>query len=144
MDNLERFAPWATSFVSRVESLEDVHENGGEDSRRNAHPRSIGGGCQAMQGFAVDVLHHEEQLTRKRHDIENGHHVRMADRCGDPRLIDEHRNEGRLLCKLRVEPLDRHGAPEAYRPDEACEMDGGHSARRDFAEEEVPTDDKSP
>ncbi len=57
--------------------------------------------------LALHVLHHEEELPLRRHDVERRDDVGVADARGEARLVEEHRDELGILRVLRVQPLDR-------------------------------------
>ncbi len=64
----------------------------------------------------------------------------MLHERGDARLVEEHRDELRILGVLRVQPLDREPLGEPARPCEAPQVDRGHAAGRDLTEQRVAPD----
>ena len=89
----------------------------------------------------IHVFHHQEQVVVGLHDVERRDHVRVADARNQARLVEEHRDEIRVLREVSVELLDRDRPREAFRSDEAPDVDGGHPARRDLPVERIPSDD---
>ena len=65
----------------------------------------------------------------------------MLDARGEPRLVQQHRDELRILGEVRVQPLDRHRARESDRPDQPPEVDRRHSTGGDFAVDGVAPHD---
>src|SRR5262249_12787529 len=65
----------------------------------------------------------------------------MADARREARLVEEHRDELRILGELRGEPLDRDGPREADLAEEAAHVHRRHAARRDLVVERVAADD---
>ena len=96
---------------------------------------------EARERLAVDVLQDDEDLARVDDDVERRHDVRVAHARGEPRFVDEHRDELRVRRELRVEPLDRDGAREPDRADDAPEVDRRHAAGRDLPADRVAADD---
>ena len=86
---------------------------------------------ESCDRFAGDVLHDEEELAAGGDDVEGRHHVGVPDPCGEARLVEEHRDELGVRRELCVQPLDRHGAGEADRAEQAPQMDRGHAASGD-------------
>ena len=72
-------------------------------------------------------------------DVERRHDVGVADARGEARLVEEHRDEVGVLRERVVQPLDRDGAREARRPEEAPEVDGRHAPGRNAVVHDVPT-----
>ena len=92
-------------------------------------------------GVALDVLHDDEELVFFCDDVERRHDVRMTDHRGEARLVEEHRDELGVLRVCVVESLDRDGAREARRPEQAPEVDSRHATGRDAVVHDVPTDE---
>ena len=61
----------------------------------------------------------------------------MLDARGEARLVEEHRDELGVLRELRMQALDRDGAREADRAEEAPEVDRRHAARGDLVVERI-------
>ena len=64
----------------------------------------------------------------------------MANPSREPRLVEEHRYELRVLRVLRVEALDGHGAREPYRAAQAAVVDGRHPSRRNGIKDRIATE----
>ncbi len=62
-------------------------------------------------------------------------------RAASARLVEEHRDELGVLRELRVQALDRDGAREARRPEQAPEVHRRHPARRDLVVDGVPPEE---
>ena len=116
VDDAERLAVLVSSPRAR---------RAGRGARRHDRARRSCSGMRAPARRAArsrresdspcDVLHDEEELALGRDDVERRHDVRVADARGEPRLVEEHRDELGILRELRVQPLDRDGAREAAR-----------------------------
>ena len=56
-------------------------------------------GASRESDSPCDVLHDEEELARRRHDVERRDDVRVPDARGEPRLVEEHRDELGILAR---------------------------------------------
>ena len=92
---------------------------------------------QLRERLAVDVLHDEEELAVGRDDVDRRDDVRVLDARGEARLVEEHRDELGILGELRMQPLDRDGAREADRAEQAAEVDRRHAAGGDLVVERI-------
>jgi hypothetical protein len=88
-----------------VEAKVDGHGPG-----RRAH--------DAPQIDAVDQLHRDERLTLEDADVERAHDVRMIEQRRQPRLRQEHLDDGQLIAQVGQDALERdrlavfmHAAP---------------------------------
>ena len=68
----------------------------------------------------------------------------MTDHRREARLVEEHRDELGILRVRVVESLDRDGAREARRPQQAPDVDGRHATRRNAVVHDVPPDEAAP
>ena len=113
-----------------------------------AETTAAGGGARAgsraahelRQRSAEDVVHHEQQLPAGRDDVERRDHVGVLHARGEPRLVEEHRDELGVGRQVRVQALDGHGPREADGPDDAAQVDDRHPPRGDRVVHLVATD----
>src|SRR5262249_19693556 len=68
-------------------------------------------------------------------DLEDGDDMRVVDAGGEASFIEEHPDELFLGGEVGVEALDGDEALEAAGAGEASEVDGGHAAGRELADE---------
>src|SRR5262249_11295995 len=91
------------------------------------------------QRLAMHVVHHEEELALLAKHVVCGDHTRVLDPRGQPRLVEEHRDELGVRREILVQTLDGDGSGETHIGYESPEMNGGHSARRDWLVERIAT-----
>ena len=87
--------------------------------------------------FAVHVLHRVEVRARELSDVVNLRDVRMLELRGEPRLVEEHRDELRVLREVRQDALDADELLEAAVTVKPREKDLGHATRRELRDELV-------
>jgi hypothetical protein len=129
----------ALGVLGRVRGVQTV-ERVGDEARREANPRVVlEGGMRdhLPQGEPVHVAHHEVVADRARAHVHDADRVRMmnARRCA--RLVEEHRDELRLVGQVLVHQLDRHEPLEATRASEPSKIDGAHAAPGDLRDDLV-------
>jgi len=78
--------------------------------------------------FAFDELHYEVGYVFFDPHICELHHVWVLQPSSDPRLIDQHLNEARLLRQMRVDLLDGYPALDPDVFDESTEENCRHAA----------------
>ena len=141
MDDLQRQAALVAGLVGGMQALERVAHDPQDD--RGRHPLALRPqrAREAAQRLALDVLHHQEELALRGHDIQRWDDVRMADARGEARLVEKHCDELGVSRELRVEPLDRDGAREASGSHQAPQVHGRHPAGRDLIEDRITSDD---
>ena len=61
----------------------------------------------------------------------------MTDAPDEARLVEEHRDELRILGEVRMQSLDRDRAGEPHRSAETAKMHRGHAARCELSVEHV-------
>ena len=83
----------------------------------------------------------EEELVIGRHDVDDGHDVRVANARREPRLLEKHRDELVVARELGVKSLDRDGPGKSTLAEQSPDVDGRHSAGRDLVVKDVPSDD---
>ena len=118
VNDAQRVSPFVSRFVRRVQPVEDADHDGRGDRYGNhvlCRPH-----CpeQPRERLPGDVLHDDEELAFSRDHVERGDHVRMANARCEPRLVQEHGDELRVLGERGVQPLDGHGSREADRSEE--------------------------
>lgn len=138
MDDPERLPVLRGGLVRGVEPEQHVDDDGERHRLRNRAPRA---GCQradVRERLPGHVLHDQEEVALRGDDVDHRDDVRMVDPGDDPRLVDHHRDEVRVLRVLRVEPLDGDRPAEPGRGEHPPEVDRRHAARGDLVEDEVP------
>jgi hypothetical protein len=141
VDDAEGFPLLADGFVSRMEAF----EHAGHDGSQDAHLGGLAAGARASEQsperLALYVIHDQRQLAVLRKDIEDRHHVGVADARDQTRLVDEHRREVGVFCAMGQHALDRDRAREPDLADQPAEVHRGHAAGRDLTEQDVPSND---
>lgn len=92
---------------------------------------------QVLEREPIDVLHDEVIPARDLANIDDGDRVRVMKMRREARLIEEHRDELRLLGQVRVEDLDGEQPLEAASAGEPREIDGAHPPSGDLGDELV-------
>src|SRR5262245_5178917 len=115
MDDLERVTTLRTGLVCRVEAGKHAADDGRDHGERDGAFLVACCSQDRPPRIPEDVLHDEQDLALVRDDVERRNDVRMMDARGNARLIEEHRDEIRVLREMRVQALDRYGARESAR-----------------------------
>ncbi len=94
------------------------------------HPRVLAAhqGEQAARILAMHVLHREEVLAILLADIVDLDDVVMVQRCGEPGLVEEHRDIPDVARLLGADALDHDVALEPLEAARARQEDVGHAA----------------
>jgi len=131
VDEMERAAGVVHQLVGCMQPFERVDH----DAQRNLGRKwtSLPGQAsdQGVQREPVHELHDEKQPLRTALDRERGDDVRVTNARGEPRLVEEHRDEVLLARDVRVHELQGDEPLEAALADDAREVHGGHPALRD-------------
>src|ERR1043165_9177945 len=90
--------------------------------------------------LAVHELHRVEVLAVLLTDVVNLDDVVVMKRGSQPRFIEEHLDELRVLCVLAVDPLDHDVAGESFDAGRRRKEDLGHTTARQMLENPVPTE----
>jgi hypothetical protein len=85
----------------------------------------------------VDVLHREEVVAFVDADVVDLRDVRVLERGGESRFIEEHRHEARVRHVLGQDALDHHELLEALDAGRPCEVQLGHPADCDLPDQVV-------
>ena len=93
---------------------------------------------ERQQRDALEILHHDVQLTVGLAKLVHLADVRVREPAGEPRLGDEHLAEARVIREVREDPLDDDELLEARGTFEARQKDLTHAARREPREQLVP------
>ena len=86
---------------------------------------------------AAQVLHRDEVLVVDVADVVDLHDVRMIERRGDARLVEEHAHELGIVGAVAQDPLDDEVLLEALDRLRARQEDLGHAARGQARDELV-------
>ncbi len=90
------------------ERLEHLDARRGHDRPRGLPPTAPVRSLPLEVVHPVDPLHHQEVgAVRVVVEIVDLHDVRVLERGGHPRLLDEHRHEGGILGQMIEDALDR-------------------------------------
>src|SRR5690606_26877308 len=92
---------------------------------------------QAGEREPVHVLHGHEQLALALAEVDDLDDVRMLQGRADPSLVDEHRDEARVLRELGQNALDREALREAVRPRPASHENFRHASETEALSEYV-------
>ena len=134
----ERRSVVVLRFVGLVEAEQEVVDDRARHTDRDAALGFADHAEKRGERLALDVLHDDEEVAAAFDDVERGDDVRVTEAGREARLVEEHRGEGRVLRVLRMHAFDRHEAGEPHRAAHPTEIDRGHTARRELAEELVP------
>ena len=124
-------AAWSPS--SRVD--QDAQDDGDRQALLGSERRAQDG----VERVALDVLHHQAQALFVALDGEGGDHVGVADARGEPRLVEEHRDEVGLVGDVRVHHLERHQSFEAAFAEDLGEIHRRHASLGKRTYNFVPT-----
>ncbi len=124
-------------LVSRVKSGERVQHDAVGDGNGNALAARCGAREKARQRVPLDVFHHEVVAAVGRAHFEDGHDVRMMDRCGQARLVEEHLDELLFAGQVRVQSFDRDETLEAADAEDTSQKHSGHATGREFGDQLV-------
>jgi len=83
----EGFAAFVARFVRRVQPMQDPHDDRRRDGGRDEVVVGAHRAKEPCEGFALHVLHHDEELSLRRDDVQRGHHVRVTNPRGQPSLV---------------------------------------------------------
>jgi hypothetical protein len=129
VNDAERLSLIVGCLVRCVKTVQDTNENGRDDRQRNRSTAVVRRTPQSGQRFSWHVLHYEKEFPLESDDVECANYVWVSDPSGKTGFVQEHRYEVRVLRKLRVQALDRYGAREAHRAEQAPDVNGRHTAR---------------
>ncbi|MGD0527074.1 MAG: hypothetical protein ABSE49_18160 [Polyangiaceae bacterium] len=129
---VERLAPLVARLVRGVKAAQRVDHDGRRDADGHALASLLRGAGELPQRFAVHVLHDEQEIGVGLQDVECGHDVGVPDARGEARLVEEHERKVVVARQMWVRSLDRDGAREAGRPEQACEVHRRHTTRGDL------------
>ena len=91
----------------------------------------------AVERLALEVLHRDEVALAVLPDLVGLDDVGVAEARGEPRLVEEHAEELRVLRELGPDLLDDHQLVEARRAPHDGEVDLGHAAVPELRDEPV-------
>ena len=132
MHDPERLAVGADALVRVVQARAQA---GDQRQRRIERDSAVALLClcgEVVEILAMDVLHREEELAVVDADVVDLRDVRVLQRRGEPRFVDEHRDEAAVARELRQDPFDHDQLLEAFDPDRARQIELGHAADRDL------------
>ena len=131
MNEPERPPVLARELVRGVQTRERVEEDAQANLGRE--PRSAGLRCseEAAERAAFDVLHGHEDAARALVDVEDLHHVGVADHHGELGLFDELERFAPPVREVLRQELERHFALEAAHAARSRQVDDAHPAARD-------------
>jgi hypothetical protein len=140
VNDIQRVPALVSQPVGVIEPLEHFGAEPGGDHLRNSLvllPQCFGDLTQAL---AMHVLHRNEVGAVVLAQLEDLDDVGvLEDRC-QPRLVEEHLDEGRIRRELRQDSLHHHVLAEARHPLASSQEDFSHSAPGQGAENPVRTD----
>ena len=139
MDDVERRAEFVHGFVRAVQTVQGTAHDAGADGRGHGDVHGIRALEQAGQGFAVDVLHDQEELFAflEQDHIQRRRDVGVLDARHQPGLVEKHGNELGVAREVGMEGLDRDCAREPDVAAQAAEMHARHATRGDLVVDNV-------
>jgi hypothetical protein len=138
--HVQRHAHLVDHLVRGVQAREDLRRDRDGDIDRDALLHLAGLVEQPVERCAVHELLDEQHLVLRGHDVEDRHHVAVVDLRCDARLVEEHRDELRVLGELGVQSLGRDDAREALVAHQTRDVDRRHAAPRDLSVQHVAAD----
>ena len=93
--------------------------------------------AQLVELLADDVLHRDVRDAVVLVDVVDVDDVGVVEQRADPRLVEEHLDDPRIVGELGAQPLDHDLLLEAGHRGLAREVDLGHAADREPAEQRV-------
>jgi hypothetical protein len=139
MDDVEGLSTLVFGLVGGVQSV----ENPAHDARGDRRGGDFGGlrfaerAPDARERFALDEVHHQEELAPLAHDVERLDDVGMVDSGSEPRLVQEHGDKIGILREVGMKALDGHRAREPPMTLRAPHVHAGHSAGGDLPADRV-------
>ena len=128
-------------LVRGMQTVERAGHDRHDDAGRQAIAAIARAPDEARERLAADVLHDEQELVVVHDDVEGRDDVRVLDARGEPRLVEEHRGEVRVVRELRVQALDGDRTEEPRGADQAPEVDRRHATGRDRVVDGVTVDE---
>jgi hypothetical protein len=123
--------------VSGVQAGSGARDHGQCLRQRDALVATGRGLQDAAHVLAVDVLHREEVAAVPLPDVVDLGDVRVLQRRRQPRLVEEHADEVAVLRELRQDALEDHDLLEALDAARTRQVQLGHPATRESAQELV-------
>jgi hypothetical protein len=139
VNDAKRRARVGARFVRGVKPAQHPRKNGARDAPRNLPLSRVRCIEQARERLAVDVLHDQEELPLIGNHIECAHDVVVCDASRQARLVQEHRDEARVLGQVRMQPLDGHGLRKSTRGEDASQVHARHATGGELRVDDVPT-----
>ena len=134
--HLERHAAVVAQLVRRVQPLARVRDQARSHERKTRAQlgvlQRLHRAAQLRERVPEHEGHREEVHPVHLAEVRHTTHVRVRDSRGDARLVEEHRDELRILREVRVDELERHELLVAPRPERARGVHGSHAARREL------------
>ena len=140
MDDAQRLMVLAERLVRRVKPGGDLHGDARGDLDRQAAASGRVQPQHVVERAALDVLHREVVQSTIDAELLDMDHVGMADLRADPRLVDEHVHEPRIVGQVRVDHLERDAAGESRRAVPPRQIQRGHPTRPQPLDDLEPAD----
>ncbi len=137
MDEAERCAVEVRQRMGVLEGREDLYEHTQVHRERHGQPVLVGAPDDSLQRLPVHVFHRQEAPGSMTADLDRLHQVRVVQPGGDPRLVEEHLDGGRVAQELVAQLFDREKLVESGGSPRDRQMDDTHAAARQLADELV-------
>jgi len=134
--HVERRAVLPVGAVGVVERPGGLGHQVDRQGRRQARAVVAQAGQQGAQVLAGQVVHRHEVAGPLAPQIQDRHDARVVELGADARLVEEHRDEGRIVGQRGEQPLHRVAPPRLAA--HLGEPDLGHPADGEPLEEQVP------
>jgi hypothetical protein len=138
VDDFEGSALVVEALVGVVEGAGELAEQVGDDDGRHGLARALRRREEQTQVGPVDVLHDEQEGRPVGLEAVHLNEVGVVEPHRDPRLVDEHRAEVRVLREVREDALHDEGLFDPFGAARAGEEDLGHAADPEAPRDDVP------
>ena len=118
-----------------VRSLQAAEHAAGDRDRDGVRDRAVELPPQRRERRSGDVVEDERQLVTVGDDVEDRADVRVVDARREPRLVDHHRAELRVLGEVRMQALDGDDTRETRGADVSREVYRRRTTRGDLLRE---------
>ena len=143
MDDPERRPVVIRELVRVVQAAQCIGNDPGPHDRRD-HLAALRRAEHFVERLAFEILHRDEVRALVLAHLIGVHDVRMREPRRKPRLIEEHREHGRLVRHQRAHALQHDELVELHRPAQEGQVDLGHSSAAELGEKLILAESQRP